>query len=183
VNKTNNKSGSAYLFVLIAALLIFMLVTIALTVSVSSRRLTAYYPDHANLYGLAIAGNEQVFLFLSEVISLLSEDTTHEEAMALLTAALSCPASDCPDPDCPNPGCPVPPYPRQWEITVTIAPEGEPTISDTFTAITTVTTLSDRFRTETRIRRYPMDTRTIVSAYILLDGLTLRMVHSKRIIE
>ncbi|MCL2499007.1 MAG: hypothetical protein FWE90_01590 [Defluviitaleaceae bacterium] len=166
MNKTNKQGGNAHLFVLIATLLIFLLVTIALTVSASSRRLTAYYSDHANLYDLAIAGNEQVFLFMSEILEAHdTTDTASDEVMALLAAAVT------------NA------YPREWELTVTITPDDKPALADTFRATTSVTTMADRFRTETQVNRYPSGTPATVVAYILLDGPTLKMVHSKRVVN
>jgi hypothetical protein len=65
-----NERGNAYLFVIAASLLILMLVTAALLVTVSSRRITAPYPDFAGLYDMAVAGNEQALIFLRERVGM-----------------------------------------------------------------------------------------------------------------
>jgi hypothetical protein len=138
-------------------MLIFMLVTAALTVSIVSRRVTTYYPNFSSLYDLAVAGNEQVLFYLSETPE---EDRTIPTLTAIAAAS----------------------YPREWEITVVLTPEGEPPVSDTYHAVTTVTPLTDRLRVQTRVYRAPGGTPATVRAYVVLDGLTLQMVHSRRII-
>jgi hypothetical protein len=174
MNAVNNKNGNAYLFVLAAVLFIFMLVTVALTLSATSRRLTTYYPQSTSLYDLAIAGNEQVYFYLSEIMGTIPDDRTPEETMNILSAAL---AHTCADPHCA-----IPKYPRHWELTVTIAPQGQSVLTDTFYATTNVFLLSGYFRVETMIRRGPMGPPTTVEADIVLDGFTLRMVHSRRVV-
>ena len=57
-------SGSAYILVVVASLLILTLVLTALTVTASSRRLTSRYEEFFSLYDLAVAGNEQAFYLM-----------------------------------------------------------------------------------------------------------------------
>ena len=67
--KTRAKTkGSAYIMVLMATLITSMLLTISLTITATSRRFTEHYQNFANLYDMAVAGNEQVLFLLNHAI-------------------------------------------------------------------------------------------------------------------
>ena len=63
---SKSRRGGAYIMVLTAVMLIVLLVTIALSVTAVSRRLTAYYAYHVGLYDLAVSGNEHALFLLSQ---------------------------------------------------------------------------------------------------------------------
>jgi hypothetical protein len=158
-----NRRGSAYIFVLAAALLIVLLVTAALTVSIVSRRVTSYYPDFFSLYDLAATGNEQAFLYLYE--SMEAQERTMAQLQSVVAAA----------------------FPRQWETTVNITPGNTPAFSETYRFTTTVAAVvppDNRFRVQTSVQRVTEDLTApaTVQAYILLDGFALTMVQSRRIV-
>jgi hypothetical protein len=165
----NNPRGNVYLFVLVASLFIFMAVTVALTVSISSRRLTSYYPAFANLYELANAGNEQVFFDLQtklqEIYDEQDDALTLQNAMETLRLQLPL----------------VPPQ----TITLTITPYTTPQTTETYILTTQLSqALPPRLGqiyVQTQISRIPGVPIAAVGSYILLDGTTLQMVHSRRL--
>ncbi|MCL2198416.1 MAG: hypothetical protein FWB80_05795 [Defluviitaleaceae bacterium] len=58
--------GGAYILVVMSSLLILTLVLTALTVTATSRNITARYGYFHGMYDLAVAGNEQVFLLMQQ---------------------------------------------------------------------------------------------------------------------
>ena len=60
------RRGSAYIMVLAVTMLIFVLVAIALSITVVSMRATTRYPRTVGLYDLAVAGNEQALFLLNQ---------------------------------------------------------------------------------------------------------------------
>ena len=73
--KANNfKAGSAYMFVMITMLNLFLLITVVISVTASSRRISGYYIQFAGLYDLALAGNERVLFLLREEIDYHREE-------------------------------------------------------------------------------------------------------------
>ena len=75
--KTNSpEAGSAYIFVLMIMLTLFLLITSVLALTASSRRISSHYIQFAGLYNLALAGNERALLLLRDEVS------HHAQAMA-----------------------------------------------------------------------------------------------------
>jgi len=63
------RGGNAYIMVMIAVMAIMMLVAVVLTITTSARRTTMRYIDHAGLYDLAVAGNEQALFLLRQGVA------------------------------------------------------------------------------------------------------------------
>lgn len=83
--RQKNSSGSAYIFVVIVMLTLFLLITAALGVTATSRRISGYYIAYSGLYDLALAGAERtLFLFEYEMIS--HRDDKKYEVQARLLA-------------------------------------------------------------------------------------------------
>ena len=164
MSSVGNRRGSAYIFVLVAMLLVSMLAGVALTVTISSRRITARYVDFSGLYNLAVGANEQALFTI--------RDALVANAMALQ---------------------PAPPLqvmqaaalafgPRNWEMAVAISYDDAVLRHDVYQFSTTLTPVGERVRVQTRVERdAPLPIPATVRAYIVLDGNTARMVHSMRI--
>jgi len=155
----NNQRGNAYIFVLVAVLMMTMLAGVALVVTARARQVSSYYIEFAGLYDLAVAGNEQALFSLQAALAhAMATDADIAQAVALAAAAAS----------------------RGWQVSA---------LGWDFQAITLVTAASDTlFRVETRIYRaaYPESTHewpvpTRVQADIVLDGGLLAMVHSRHV--
>ncbi|MCL2189105.1 MAG: hypothetical protein FWC16_09325 [Defluviitaleaceae bacterium] len=155
----NNRQGSAYIFVLVAALLITLLAGIALTITVASRRVTASYSDFSSLYNLAVGGNERVLFFTREFLAGYDAPTIQDLHNAALAFA-----------------------PLGWDLTVEITQQDDTTRIDTYRFLTTVMPLTDRVRVQTRVYRIAAITvPATINAYLKLDGSSVAMVHSIRI--
>jgi hypothetical protein len=168
----HNKRGNAYLFVVIAVLMITALAGAVLTVTAAGRRTSERYKHFEGLYDLAVAGNEQAFFALQDALhaalALLDNEDDYE--------------NDNPDPaDIITILRPVAQAAsRPWQVTV---------LNEDFIGVTTVTELNPSgliFRIQTEVYRasnWPVTrVKTTVRADIeILDGNTLRMVHSRRI--
>ena len=167
-----NRRGSAYLFVVVAVLMVTMLAAAALAVTIAGRRVSARYVEFAGLYDLAVAGNEQALFSLrvALVAALQTAEggalTASEIYMALLPAVAA--AS------------------REWDMVL---------FDETLRAETVVSSLplgvdnpSDAiFRVQTQVYRVEAgmlpgaERPTVVRADIVLDAQSLTMVHSRRI--
>ena len=66
MNVLKSRRGGAYIMVLTATMLVFILVGMALTISTVSRRITARYTYFMGLYDLAVSGNEKALFLLHE---------------------------------------------------------------------------------------------------------------------
>jgi len=66
--------GGAYIMVITAIMLIFMLVAVALSVTAASRRITARYAYNVGLFDLAVSGNEQALFLLCQSFDSQKED-------------------------------------------------------------------------------------------------------------
>jgi len=82
-NAPKSQKGGAYIMVLAATMMILVLVSIALTVTAVSRRVTARYAYYIGLTDLAVAGNEQA-LFLLRQAAMPGKNTAHERAFMRL---------------------------------------------------------------------------------------------------
>ena len=60
--------GNAYLMVVIAIMAVLALVSVALIISINSRRITEKYGYYVGLYDLAVAGNEQVLHLMNDYV-------------------------------------------------------------------------------------------------------------------
>ena len=73
----NKKStGSAYIFILITMMTLFLLITAAIGLTTSARRISGYYIHFASLYDLSVAGNERALIILNDKVQDNSEDMT-----------------------------------------------------------------------------------------------------------
>ena len=77
-----SRRGGAYIMVLTVTMLLFTLVSVVLSVTTVSRRVTSYYHDHIGLYDLAIAGNEQALLLLRQYFDSSRRAAVSEQAWA-----------------------------------------------------------------------------------------------------
>ena len=82
--KNKNTSGSAYLFVVMATMAGFMMVTIALSVTAVSRQISGYYIRFAGLYDLALAGSERAKILLMDEVSYHTEFMAEEVRQRLI---------------------------------------------------------------------------------------------------
>ena len=69
INVVKGQEGSAYIFVLMAALILFLLIGVAINVTTQSRNISARYIQFAGLYDLALAGNERILFLLKQTVS------------------------------------------------------------------------------------------------------------------
>ena len=76
--------GGAYIMILTAIMLILMLVTVALGVTATSRRITARYIYNAGLYDLAVSGNEQALFLLQQRFDSQKEIITNQAWTAIV---------------------------------------------------------------------------------------------------
>ena len=82
MNKTpKSHRGSAYLMVLSITMLVIMMVSITMSVTMISRRVSVLYSDNVGLYDLAVSGNEQALLLLHQHIA-TQQQTISEYAWA-----------------------------------------------------------------------------------------------------
>lgn len=160
----NNQEGSAYVFVLVGALMMTMLAVVALTVTISSRRLTAMNDDFSSLEHLAISGNERALFFLREAFEVnMLDPNALPPLLVLQQAALQF-------------------SPTQWEMEVVISVDDEVLRYDMYRFLTILTPFSDRIRVQTQVYRVAdIPVPATVRAYIILDDTGVAMVHSMRI--
>ena len=83
----NSKTGSAYLFMVMAMMTVFLLVTTALAVTSSGRRISAQYIRFAGLYDLALANSERAKLLLNREITYHSGAIAEEVRLRLIEEA------------------------------------------------------------------------------------------------
>jgi len=160
-----NRRGNAYLFVIIAVLMMTLLAGVALALTASSRRASMDYIEFAGLYDLAVAGNEQALFDLRD---LFASGTTSPAAINI---------EAMPSWQTIGPG----EVERMWQINVPGAAfDGRTTV----VYVPSVSPLDVRWRVYTRVNRvgaalFPVS----VQAYIVpaLDGNSLRMINSTRI--
>lgn|GEM_PF-4382336 len=74
--------------VLAVTMVLFLLISTALAVTSTSRRITARYADFANLYDLAIAGNEQVLVKLNDALNQLAYNDDEEVSETFIAYAM-----------------------------------------------------------------------------------------------
>ena len=150
-----NRRGNAYIFVVVAVLMITLLAGVALAITAASRRSSMAYTAFTGLHDLAVAGNEQALFILQY---LFVPDVTSPSAIAVYAN-------------------------RNWQVVVADA---------TFHGVTAVVPAADilppynNFRVHTTVHRVDRPTFSVaVHAYIVptLDGNSLRMINSRRIIN
>jgi len=161
VTVLRDRRGNAYLFVVVAVLVITLLAGAALAVTASSRRASMYYIEFAGLYELAVAGNEQALFALRDLVGVgvaspAAMDITAMPAWQTIDAGAV--------------------Y-RTWQAAVPDA---------VFVGRTTVTYAPLRERWQVYTRIFCADAAhlpVVVQAYIVptLDGNSLRMINSMRI--
>ncbi|MCL2364819.1 MAG: hypothetical protein FWC71_09180 [Defluviitaleaceae bacterium] len=160
-----NRRGNAYLFVIVAVLMITLLAGVVLTLTAASRRSSMYYIGFSGLYALAVAGNEQALFDMREFFaaSTTNPPTINIEAMPSW-----------------QPTTPGVVY-RSWQVTV---------LSESFNGKTTVTyaPLVNPYEARWHVRSVVNRTDAAqfpvaVQADIVptLDGNSLRMINSTRI--
>ena len=88
--------GSVYLTVMVVTSMLIMMVSVMLTITTMSRRITSRYEYFIGLYDLAVAGNEQVLQILSQgverhraTISARASDRVIEDVITNPTTHLS----------------------------------------------------------------------------------------------
>jgi len=152
-----NRSGNAYLFVIVAVLMMALLAGVALSITASSRRASMYYIGFTGLYDLAIAGNEQAFFMLRD---LFEQGQTSPSAITVETN-------------------------RTWQVSVSDGNGATDTFAGV-TGVVDVSSIAGdwRLRVHTEVHRInTTHPRTVVQAYVVptLDGNSLRMINSRRI--
>ena len=152
--------GGAYIMVLVATMAMFLLIYAALAVTARSRETTARHEHFANLYDLAVAGNEHVLRELNqylaenrneilEILEILHPfDENPPDRTAIITTAIpvlnrAITANQT----------------RTWTITVDYTPNRGATIRDHYRATTTIENLSvanptERITVSTTVHTY-----------------------------
>ncbi|MCL2357764.1 MAG: hypothetical protein FWC70_11555 [Defluviitaleaceae bacterium] len=179
-----SKRGSAYVLVIVAALVVLTLMLTVLTITAASRNITGRYSDFYGLYDVAVAGNLRAFDAL-QAARQARYQVTYPYARYYVI--------DFDDFFAPGPGCAhftAPACSRSWWYEWTFSVNFDDArgavrgaVQSDFFALTIICDRGDAFYIETRIRKNsPFAPETVVRMTAnFLDCNTLEMLELFRV--
>jgi len=190
-----SRKGNAYIMVMIVTVTVFMLISIVLFITISSRQITARYGYYVGLYDLAVAGNEQVlFLLMQGIDANLTQinQLSQNENFCFIETATPFAMANLRKYFSPHGLL----YRRTWSIEIDVTIQSEIIFEDQYSATTTVSITNEGFTVSTSIAKYAntiLGPLTTVNARIIwtqeedlgnfLDYYTLTMVELMRIAD
>jgi len=201
-----HKAGNAYIMVMIAAMAVLMVVSVAIIITARSRQVSARYGYYSGLYDLAVAGNQQVLFLLrqgvqdniDEIIDTVVEMTVTADCdvwtQNFISAALPFAIANL-ETQFAQYGLR---HRLEWGIEISYTLQDGWVLQDSFNAVTTVTHRPLIFEISTTVAKTSGGTQSppvIVDAVIVwrvscdiilgncLDGYALEMVELMRVAD